>query len=122
MKDEDIHKVDSEELILRYQRNQFFGRIKLLPILARRAESDSLVLEMMSDEILSIENRQLKAVGFVKFAWLHALYLLEIDDIDLSNHVYNLLNKWSLDERELFYNYAHKDSIISKHIHKLELT
>ena len=117
----EVAKLDDEDLLLEFQLPKKFKRIHLFAVLAERAKSNTKIKDLLFEYILDKNNRSNTFFGFIKMAWLPILSILEYSNDDLKQEVSELVNLWSLREREDFIIYINKLEDVKYFINKDDL-
>ena len=117
----EVAKLDDEDLLFEFQRPKKFKRIHLFAVLAERAKSNTKIKDLLFEYILDKNNRSKTFFGFIKMAWLPILSILKYSNDDLKQEVSELVNLWSLREREDFIIYINKLEDVKYFINKDDL-
>lgn len=101
---------DDESLIREYYEELRFKKINLYPLMARRANSNGKLKEILFSIILDKEKRSERVVGRIMHSWLPAIFILKEGTTETKNQLKQILKKWEEREKIDFIDYVRSDN------------
>lgn len=101
---------DDESLIKEYYEELNFKRINLYSLMARRANSNSKLLEILFGIILDKEGRSERIVGRIAHSWLPAIFILKEGSEETKHKLKEILQEWEKHEKIDFIDYIKSDT------------
>lgn len=104
------HEEVSDDLLQREFENPIrYSKRSLYPLMAKRADNNLAIREMLFALILDEQARKQIEMGIVTHAWLPAIFILKHSNLHVKSELKNVLRKWSKEEKELFLIYIRKE-------------